>query len=734
MKKARYFNLNHYKLGEKIGNGTFGKVYKVQDKRRNKIFAAKILKKEIEELDQNHINYITREINIMSKLKHPSIVNLIGFSPKDFKGNPKPVIVTELVKEGTLTKFIELERLSRSDPKWDDTHKLIALYGIASAMSFLHEHNIIHRDLKPDNILMDENLYPKICDFGLSKIDPQSTENISFESESKLKGTPIYSAPEVFSGLIYSKPGDVYSFALIAYEIITNDRPFPDIENIYILINNVCSGKRPEFKNPIKESYKNLIERCWSQDPEKRPTFTEIVNVLEKPEFITDLIDSSQFNNYIDYIKNYAKVFDKTNKLVSFNEFNLLKLQKVDEKNDSTQTENIIDEYFTPEIKKEAFDLIRKFLNQPKITDEVLNKKLSSLIIENKNFYEIDLNDEDYYIYNYDANGISSFIVEDYVTKERALCLQMDNTDRRDDELHITLENNDLRFLKMILLKEFCDHPTLNDIKGFNICNPDKYFLNEDENEEEDQEYIENKKYPSILFNYVKNKTLDYYIDYKKIFELTPLQRQIIMIGLVSIVRFFHKHNIALFTLNPKMIGLDENFYPKIFNLHIYSNNDPENWEKNKFGLPIQESYFFVFLPIYGDKNSLGISDDIPVLGANLYTLITGVIPYRHPKDNLKKIGKITMLRKIMEGALPFIPENVSGPIRDLLTRCMSIDEKKRPTADEIYDRLRNSFDYYIEGLKPIDVFEIFKYFNLIETYENQSFEDLQFEENEYPE
>ena len=85
-------------------------------------------------------------------------------------------------------------------------------------MSFLHSHNIIHRDLKPDNILMDEFLHIKIADFGLSKIQHLNSSNNSFNSS--------YIAPEIWEDCNYTKAGDVYSFAIIVYEIMSTDKPY----------------------------------------------------------------------------------------------------------------------------------------------------------------------------------------------------------------------------------------------------------------------------------------------------------------------------------------------------------------------------------------------------------------------------------------------------------------------------------------------------------------------------
>ena len=123
---------------------------------------------------------------------HPSIIRFIGFSSTNFHHEPKPVIITEFLPNGSLYDILELERKSLIDFDWNSTRKLIIIYGIASAMDHLHFNNIIHRDLKPANILMDEFLCPKVGDFGLSKgID--NTVN----STTEIKGTPPYMSPNL---------------------------------------------------------------------------------------------------------------------------------------------------------------------------------------------------------------------------------------------------------------------------------------------------------------------------------------------------------------------------------------------------------------------------------------------------------------------------------------------------------------------------------------------------------
>lgn len=86
--------------------------------------------------------------------------------------------------------------------------------------------DIIHRDLKPYNILVDQYLFPKICDFGLSKKIHNNFNSISIDSIKGFKGTPVYSAPEIFDNFAYSKASDVFSFGMILYEMVVLEEPF----------------------------------------------------------------------------------------------------------------------------------------------------------------------------------------------------------------------------------------------------------------------------------------------------------------------------------------------------------------------------------------------------------------------------------------------------------------------------------------------------------------------------
>lgn len=213
-------DIKKYIFLRKVGTDGFYKFYKVQNVDDNKKqFMAKKPYSKIENFFMNEIINISREMNIILQVNHPSVVKTIGYSPVNTKNLPYPVIVTE--KYSPLIKTLEIVRTKGEYNNWDDTLKLINIYGIAAAMAYLHSHNIIHRDLKPSNIFLDENQFPKLSGFNLSQEIEEYEEFETMIDKYNIVGTPAYLAPEIYKYEGYSKSSDVYSYSLIIYEIIT---------------------------------------------------------------------------------------------------------------------------------------------------------------------------------------------------------------------------------------------------------------------------------------------------------------------------------------------------------------------------------------------------------------------------------------------------------------------------------------------------------------------------------
>ena len=301
-------DLKNYTELRLLGKGGFGRVFKVRNINDNRFYEVK----QCITSDDLEIRAISREINILSKINHPAIIRFIGFSPLGFDGKPSPTFILEFAN----SKILDNERKGMAPRIWDDTQKYINIFGIANGMSFLHKKHTIHRDLKPDNILEDENFYPKIGDLGLSKIfDP-----IKPSDQSMFGGTNIYMAPEMFIGDHYDISIDVYAFSIILFEIVTGEKPYKEIKNKSSISYKVVHNYRPKFSEiiPISDEMKSLIEQCWSQKPSDRPTFEEIVERLTDDNFIENSgynVDLDRFQEYIEYLETEEKSFhhDKSN-------------------------------------------------------------------------------------------------------------------------------------------------------------------------------------------------------------------------------------------------------------------------------------------------------------------------------------------------------------------------------------------------------------------------------------
>lgn len=399
-----YIDLNEFYQKEKIGEGQYGKVYLVQHKKTCEFFAAKILNIQNDSQSKEEMISLSHEVNNNAGMNHPSIIKFIGYSPTNFNQEPQPVIISEYCENGSLLSLIQ--NRDQYSEIWDDTKKLIIIFGIALGMKYLHEHDIIHRDLKIDNILMDSYMFPKIADFGLSKRNHFNTYSMTLESAKNIKGTPLYMAPEIFETKECTKASDVYAFAIVMYEILTDTRPFKNID-MFQLYRKVTNGERPSFEGtkPVEKAYCDLIERCWSQEPKDRPTFNEIVEELKTAKFINEKIEKEDFQRYLNFVENYQSTFntckiikiDKTLNSIN-NKFRRIDIERYKEEKQT----NIISSFLSIfGMNKEKLYPISEFnkLNEEcqllvveAENDIVKQYYIASSLIENKNNFPLNIN------------------------------------------------------------------------------------------------------------------------------------------------------------------------------------------------------------------------------------------------------------------------------------------------------------------------------------------------------
>ena len=153
--KKSQINIKQFKRGKKISKGGFGIVYKAEEIKTKKIFAAKIIDCGDDESECNKL--IDREVSTMMHIEHPTIIKFIGYSSVDFKDDNNVVIFMELAPNGSLSDVIKNIMLSTGPKDYTNTSRQMILIGVARGMKYLHDHDIIHGDLNPSKILFDDD-------------------------------------------------------------------------------------------------------------------------------------------------------------------------------------------------------------------------------------------------------------------------------------------------------------------------------------------------------------------------------------------------------------------------------------------------------------------------------------------------------------------------------------------------------------------------------------------------
>ena len=146
--------------------------------------------------------------------------------------------------------------------------------GISKGMDYLHQNNIIHRDLKTANLLIGSGQVVKIADFGVSRLRSQGGE-MTAET-----GTYRWMAPEVINHKPYDHKADVFSFAIVLWELVTTKIPYENLTPLQAAL-GVRQGMRMEIPPKVHPRLSKLIERCWDENPHVRPLFSEITVELE---------------------------------------------------------------------------------------------------------------------------------------------------------------------------------------------------------------------------------------------------------------------------------------------------------------------------------------------------------------------------------------------------------------------------------------------------------------------
>ncbi|XP_058467627.1 fibroblast growth factor receptor homolog 1-like isoform X2 [Malaya genurostris] len=289
------FPRNKLALGKNLGEGAFGKVVMAEAQglvkgQTSTVVAVKMLKEGHTDAD---VKDLVCEMEVMKMIgKHVNIINLLGCCCKD---GPLYVIV-EYAPHGNLKDFLRSHRFGTAN--YEDSiigekeKKILTLkelisfaYQIARGMEHLASRRCIHRDLAARNVLVSDGFVMKIADFGLAR-DIHSQEYYRKTTTGKL---PIrWMAPESLEEKFYDSQSDVWSFGVLLWEIMTlGGNPYSSIPTWDNLLEHLKKGKRLE-QPPLCPIHIYVVMReCWNYKPKVRPTFSELVQNLDRLVAIT---------------------------------------------------------------------------------------------------------------------------------------------------------------------------------------------------------------------------------------------------------------------------------------------------------------------------------------------------------------------------------------------------------------------------------------------------------------
>ena len=216
---------NKFRVEQLLGRGGMGAVYRARDVRLDRLVALKVVRPELLS-DGEARQRFRREAQIVARLQHPSIVSVYDYGTFVDGG---AFLVMELVRGEDLRRV--LQREGRLDPD----RALRILTAVCAAIDAAHREGVLHRDLKPENILLPGGgLDAKVLDFGVAKVmadvpdrDPLRTGTGTLVTAAgMIIGTPAYMAPEQLHGVAPDVRSDVFSLAVVAYEMLTGELPF----------------------------------------------------------------------------------------------------------------------------------------------------------------------------------------------------------------------------------------------------------------------------------------------------------------------------------------------------------------------------------------------------------------------------------------------------------------------------------------------------------------------------
>ena len=245
---------------QKVGQGNYGSVYKVQNNKTGEILAAKICK-----IESNNTESFYKEINMLKQCDSPYILKYYSSYIK----NNTIWIVLEFCDGGSI---LDIMRITNKFYNEKEIASIIKM--VLKGLQFLHAQRKIHRDIKAGNILLNDEGIAKLGDFGVSA---QLTNSIS-KKVSKI-GTPYWMSPEVISQKSYDSKCDIWSLGITCIELAEGEPPYSEVRT-FLVMKKILNNPPKGLTNPKlwSNDFNDFVEKCLIFDPAQRPTAAQLLN------------------------------------------------------------------------------------------------------------------------------------------------------------------------------------------------------------------------------------------------------------------------------------------------------------------------------------------------------------------------------------------------------------------------------------------------------------------------
>jgi serine/threonine-protein kinase len=259
---------DRYLLEVVLATGGMGQVWGATDQTLGRAVAVKVLRPDTAD-DAGFVERFRAEARHSAALQHPNIATVHDFG----EGAHSAYLVMELIEGKPLSTVIR----ERAPLPAEEVTEI--LYQAAIALQAAHNAGVVHRDVKPANIVVDDDGYARLTDFGISR----ALSGASLTQTGEVLGTPHYLAPEQAQGKPAGPASDVYALAVVGYEMLTGERPFSGESMVATALAHV-SQPAPQLSDDVGEPLRTTVMSALAKDPAQRPqSAAEFAEALRLP-------------------------------------------------------------------------------------------------------------------------------------------------------------------------------------------------------------------------------------------------------------------------------------------------------------------------------------------------------------------------------------------------------------------------------------------------------------------